>query len=186
MKFNTIIAKAISFYNVPNATNEYFKSFAMPKDSSSIAMTDGSTFIFFGDNKFKKSSSIKSKLDLFESHNLYNDDFILANAKKESYFEINIEPKKSSELKIPEMVMNSEIIGYCNFASIEKLIKTLKISGATGLVRISLGKSLNDDFKALIFRLKTGEKGNEIPSEGAIFIQNEINQNTTEARIEES
>ncbi len=186
MKFNTIIAKAITFYNVPNATNEYFKSFAMPKDSTSISMTDGNTFVFFGDNKIKSSSSIKSKLNLFESHNLYSDDFILANAKKESYFEINIEPKKTSELKVPEMVLNSEVIGYCNFASIEKIIKTLKISGASGVVRLALGTSANDDFKALVFRLKTGGIGNEIPTECAIYLQNELTQNTTEAKIEES
>ncbi len=184
MKFNTCIARAINYYEIPNATNETFQSFAMPKDSNAIIMTDGKSLVFFGDKKFKFTSSINESLDLFNSRSVFTDDFILANAKKESHFEIEIEPSRKSNLNIPDMVKNTESIGFCNFNTLDRILKTLKIAGASGMVKISIGMN-NDDFRTIVFRLKTGEKGNEIPTECAIFLQAQINQEVAEAKIQE-
>lgn len=184
MKFNTSIAKAINFYEIPNATNEHFKSFGMPKDSSAIIMTDGKSLIFFGDKKFKCTSNLNESLDLFNSKSVFTDDFILANAKKESHFEVIINPTRNSNMNIPDMVKKTEGLGFCSFQTLDRILKTLKIAGANGMVKVSIGQN-NDGFKTILFRLKTGEKGNDVPTECAIYLQEELVQEVSEAKIQE-
>jgi len=183
MKFDTRIGSAIKYYGVPHATDKYMRSFAMPEGTKTIIMSDGSSFVFFGDNSIQRASSIRSKMDMFECNCLTTDEYILAMAKKEPTFEISLEPTgEKYPASVPELLKKPEAIGYCSYSDLEKLVKTLKIAGAAGIIKISVGNS--EEHRSLVMTLYCGERGKEVPTEGALFLKKNLQENITEAKIE--